>query len=72
MLAHLHEGRMSLAMFKKMTFGAQDYEGDDHFAMYTPETLSNLLRSVGFMNIEVVAVDRMNGDCPEMEVVASL
>jgi predicted SAM-dependent methyltransferase len=70
MLERLNDGRMSLADFKRLTFGAQDYEGDDHFAMYTPETLGELLMSCGFKRVEVVATERMNGLCPEMELVA--
>jgi SAM-dependent methyltransferase len=72
MLDRLRRGEMSLADFKLLTFGGQDYEGDDHFAMYTPDTLSALLRESGFERVEVVAAERMNGICPEMEVVAYL
>ena len=72
MLDRLQRGEMSLADFKLLTFGGQDYEGDDHFAMYTPDTLGALLREVGFERVEVVAAERMNGICPEMEVVAYL
>src|SRR5262245_23054924 len=38
MLQRVQDGRMTLPNFKLVTFGAQDYEGDDHLAMYTPET----------------------------------
>jgi predicted SAM-dependent methyltransferase len=72
MLRHLQEGKMTLADFKYVTFGAQDYAGDDHFSMYTPESLSEVLRQVGFEQIEVVAEERQNGLCPEMELVARL
>ncbi|GAB4209803.1 MAG: hypothetical protein OHK0022_41540 [Roseiflexaceae bacterium] len=72
MLDRLQRGEMPLATFKLLTFGGQDYEGDDHFAMYTPETLSALLRGVGFQRIQVLATDRMNGLCPEMELVGYL
>jgi methyltransferase family protein len=70
MLARLGDGRMSLADFKFVTFGAQDYEGDDHFAMYTPETLRALLLDAGFATVEQGVSERMNGLCPEMELVA--
>ena len=70
MLARLHDGRMPIAVFKTITFGMQDYVGDDHFAMYTPETLSGVLRDAGFGDVQVVARDRMNGLSPEMELVA--
>jgi hypothetical protein len=70
MLLRLNDGRMSLAEFKLVTFGAQDYNGDDHFAMYTPATLCQLLLECGFSRTEVVVADRMNGICPEMEILA--
>lgn len=70
MLSRLNTGQMSLADFKLLTFGGQDYEGDDHFAMYTPETLMHLLHAVGFSRVEMVTEERMNGLCPEMELVA--
>ncbi|MDD4734573.1 MAG: methyltransferase domain-containing protein [Kiritimatiellae bacterium] len=70
MLNHLHAGTMTLAAFKQITFGAQDYDGDDHYAMYTPETLSALLKDCGFASVTVVEAERMNGHCPEMELVA--
>jgi uncharacterized protein YoxC len=70
MLERLNDGRLSLAEFKLLTFGAQDYQGDDHFAMYTPDTLTALLREAGFERVDVIASDRMNGICPELELVA--
>jgi predicted SAM-dependent methyltransferase len=72
MLQRLNDGRMIMAHFKQVTFGAQDYEGDDHFAMYTPDTLRNLLLDCGFADVEMVTLERMNGLCPEMEIVAHL
>jgi predicted SAM-dependent methyltransferase len=70
MLERLRDGRMSLADFKTVTFGLQDYEGDDHYAMYTPETLESLLHGCGFARTELLVRDRLNGLCPEMEIVA--
>jgi len=70
MLRRLRDGEMSLPDFKFVTFGAQDYEGDDHFSMYTPETLRTLLLDAGFTDVDVVVPERMNGLCPEMELVA--
>jgi predicted SAM-dependent methyltransferase len=72
MLERLKDGRMSLADFKLLTFGAQDYEGDDHFAMYTPATLTSLLNDCGFARVDLVAAERMNGMCPEMELLGYL
>jgi predicted SAM-dependent methyltransferase len=70
MIERLNSGEMSYEDFKTLTFGMQDYEGDDHFAMYTPESLSAVLREAGFRETEVVATARQNGMCPEMELVA--
>ena len=70
MIRRLQEGRMSYQHFRTVTFGAQDYAGDDHFAMYTPETLAALLGELGYHHIEQVADERNNGQCPEMELTA--
>lgn len=68
-----HEsGRMSYDDFRTVTFGLQDYEGDDHFAMYTPTTLTAILKEAGFTWVETIEVERQNGKCPEMELLASL
>jgi predicted SAM-dependent methyltransferase len=69
-VSHLQQGRLTWEQFKLLTFGGQDYIGDDHFAMYTPQTMSSLLKIAGFQQIEIVTSDRMNGICPEMELVA--
>ena len=70
MLERFQDGRMDLESFHKVTFGGQDYCGDDHFAMYTPERMTGLLLEAGFSEVEVVTPERMNGLCPEMELVA--
>jgi predicted SAM-dependent methyltransferase len=70
MLRRLQAGEMPYADFKLVTFGAQDYSGDDHFSMYTPESLTDVLRQAGFQQIDVLAQDRPNGLCREMEIVA--
>lgn len=71
MLDSLRSGTMTLGQFKEITFGGQEYEGNDHYAMYTPQTLSDLLLEGGFSDIEVVATARDNGGCPEMELIAT-
>ncbi len=70
MLRRLDAGAMTLEDFTTVTFGAQDYSGDDHFAMYTPATFTDLLVRSGFTAIEVMTEARQNGLCPEMEIVA--
>ena len=69
MMERLQAGKMTLEQFKLVTFGAQDYEGDDHFAMYTPNTLAKVLTDGGMTHIEIVETSRLNGICPEMELV---
>ena len=70
MLASHERGEMSFDTLAEVTFGKQDYDGDFHYAMYSPETLCQLLLEAGFKHIEVLAKDRINGDCREMEVQA--
>ena len=70
MLASHERGEMSFDSLAEVTFGKQDYDGDFHYAMYSPETLCQLLHEAGFKHIEVLAKDRINGDCREMEVQA--
>jgi hypothetical protein len=71
-LERLNTGQLSIIEFKRLTFGAQDYVGDDHLAMYTPDTLTDLLISCGFARVETLATERMNDICPEMELLAYL
>lgn len=70
MINHLNAGTMSLSHFKLLTFGGQEYEGNDHFSMYTPESLSMVLVKAGFINLQIITEDRDNGGCPEMELLA--
>jgi predicted SAM-dependent methyltransferase len=70
MIEQLQTGELSFADFKTVTFGLQDYSGDDHFAMYTPATLTAVLREGGFEDFEIVAERRQHGMSPELEVVA--
>jgi glycogen(starch) synthase len=70
LIEQLNRGDLSFEDFKTVTFGLQDYSGDDHFAMYSPETLSEVLEQAGFTDIEVVAQARQNGLSPDMELLA--
>lgn len=55
---------------RKVTYGAQDYAGNYHYNMYTPESLCEILSNCGFINATVVAKKRVNGLCYEMEIHA--
>ncbi|MEA2125350.1 MAG: hypothetical protein QOI80_2132 [Solirubrobacteraceae bacterium] len=70
LIEQLRTGERTFAEFKTVTFGLQDYSGDDHFALYTPETLTALLEAGGFERITVLAERRQNGMSPELEVIA--
>jgi glycogen synthase len=65
-----NQGRLSFTDLALLFFGAQDYSGDDHLAMYAPITLQSVLERAGFEQVEIVTEDRQNGLCPEMELVA--
>jgi glycogen synthase len=66
------EGRITMAEFRTVMFGLQDYSGDDHLAMYTPDLLRDTLLGAGFRKVDLIAESRQNGLCPEMELVADL
>lgn len=56
---------------RQVTFGGQDYDGDFHYNMFSPDSLSEILREAGFTRITVVAENRENGGCKEFEIVAA-
>ena len=58
--------------FRQVTFGGQDYDGDFHFNMFSTESMTVLLKEVGFREVEVMAENRENGGCKEFEIVAYL
>lgn len=57
--------------FREVLFGGQDYEGDYHYNLLTPDSMTELLREAGFVDIEVPVAGRRNGKCFEFEIVAS-
>lgn len=70
MIDHYKAGDVSFANLRLITYGGQEYEGDFHFTMFSPEHMGDLLAEAGFVDFQVEASDRINGDCYEMEVVA--
>lgn len=70
MIAGYMAGEFTFEELREVTFGGQEYEGDFHFTMLTPETASNLLQKIGFQHVEVMASSRRNGDCYEFELCA--
>lgn len=70
MLRAYTEGEMPFEHLREVTFGAQDYEDDFHYTMFSPTTLKKLLCEAGFINIEIITLNRLNGKCREMEIHA--
>lgn len=57
--------------FREVLFGAQEYEGDFHFNLLTPESAAELLSEAGFGDIAIPVRGRRNGKCFEFEIVAA-
>lgn len=70
MMRAWNEGRMTFEEIRTVTFGEQEYEGDFHFTMFTPDSLAAHLEQAGLTDVEVVAQGRRNGLCFEMELQA--
>ena len=68
----LSRGEMCYEDFREVLFGAQDYTGDFHFNMFTPESLTRLLRQAAFKEINVLDRARRNGKCFEFEIIAQV
>jgi predicted SAM-dependent methyltransferase len=72
MLAKAADGSYAFHDFREVLFGSQDYTGDFHYNMFTPESLSELLSEAGFRDITVPARARKYGRCYEFEIRAIL
>jgi predicted SAM-dependent methyltransferase len=72
MLAKAADGSYAFHDFREVLFGSQDYTGDFHYNMLTPDSLSELLNEAGFRDITVPARARKYGRCYEFEIQAIL
>jgi SAM-dependent methyltransferase len=70
MIAEYVAGGLSFDTLREVTFGDQEYDGDFHFTMFTPESLTDLLTSSGLEDVAMRVTGRRNGACYEMEVEA--
>lgn len=61
---------VSFETLAEVIMGGQDYRLDYHYAVYSPERVAEMLKRVGFRDIEIVARNRENGKCREAEIVA--
>lgn len=64
------EGTVEYEDLRAVTYGGQEYAGDFHFNMFTPESLTKILEEAGLVNTEVIARGRRNGACLEFEISA--
>ena len=70
MFSGIADGSYSFADFREVLFGGQDYEGDFHFNLLTPDNLGQLVEEAGFGAVEIPIQGRRNGQCFEFELVA--
>jgi len=70
MLAGAGAGTYDFEDFREVVFGGQDYVGDYHYNLFTPDSLRRLLEEAGFNNVEVPIKGRRNGKCFEFEISA--
>jgi predicted SAM-dependent methyltransferase len=70
MILEMARGTYPFEEFREVLFGAQEYNGDFHFNLLTPESLTRLLNEAGFTKIKVPAHGRRNGSCFEFEIHA--
>lgn len=63
-------GEYPFEQLREVTFGSQDYDGDFHYNMLTTESFTKLLEEAGFVDVRIVAENRVNGACKEFEIAA--
>lgn len=56
--------------FREVLFGGQEYGGDFHYNLLSPESAMRLLREADFVDVEVPVRGRRNGLCFEFEITA--
>ena len=61
-------GEYAYAKLREVTFGAQDYEGDFHYNMFTTSSLTKLLEEAGLSDVDIIREGDVNGDCFEFEL----
>ncbi len=70
MLAAVNDGTMAFEDFREVLFGAQDYDGDFHYNLITPESFRATLQRAGFVDINAIYTGKRNGKCFEFKMVA--
>lgn len=70
MIREFEKGRFAYKDLREALYGAQEYQGDFHFNLFTPESLTQLLQEAGFTRIDIITAGRRNGSCFEFEIKA--
>lgn len=70
MMRSWSRGDLDFDTLRLITYGQQEYDGDFHFTMFTPQSLGQMLQQAGFVEISTVAEGRPNGLCLEFEIAA--
>jgi predicted SAM-dependent methyltransferase len=70
MLGGLAAGSYGFEDFREVLFGGQEYQGDFHYNLFTPDSLRRLVEEAGFTSVDVPVRGRRNGQCFEFELVA--
>jgi predicted SAM-dependent methyltransferase len=71
MIAGMLDGSYPFEEFREVLFGTQEYNGDFHFNLLTPASLTKLLTEAGFKDVQVPVRARRNGLCFEFEIIAA-
>src|SRR5262245_6576322 len=71
MIQNYANGSYPFGSLREVTFGAQDYDGDFHYNMFTPQSLTEALQAAGLKNIKLIEAGRRNGACYEFEIAGS-
>jgi hypothetical protein len=71
MIQNYANGSYPFGSLREVTFGAQDYDGDFHYNMFTPQSLADALQASGLRNVKLIEAGRRNGVCYEFEIVGS-
>ncbi len=70
MIREYSVGRYPYSDLREVIYGSQDYDGDFHYNMFTPEALETLLLEAGFRELVIPVRGRKNGACFEFEITA--
>ncbi len=70
MVAGVASGSRRFENFRSALFGGQDEDGDFRFNIFTPDSLSGMLREAGLVDIATPVRGRVNGRRCEFEITA--